>query len=340
MGKSEDKNAMMYNIVDSVKGGCGKTTFSIELSLMLDNYYAESRNNDETSSLLIDMDIQGSALMYLLLGNSYLEKDNRENTFKFLNDRVITVGNQISDEYIHQFQFKTEREAPRFDVIYCDPRSKAKRKFRSVSNQNYSPEVLYSTHKMGLASMLLELKSQAPYLHKNIVFDMPPNSDGYSDAVYDVLLKNDDFILDKNDVCNLFLMTTTDKGHIQTTMDYFLEIVSSEYFQKLNKIILVHNDWLNFTRGATENGIWEDTAAYERNYLVKECSLAAEQQEKIIFVGLNFDSDYYRKCTQMDGIGNETIPLAIDSQIKYITNMAGDDIEATPEQLIKLIEKD
>lgn len=62
----------IYNIIDSVKGGCGKTTFGIMLSLLLDKYRTKKKNNGETMACMVDVDIQGSALLYLLFGKTYI----------------------------------------------------------------------------------------------------------------------------------------------------------------------------------------------------------------------------------------------------------------------------
>src|SRR5699024_4575171 len=145
----------IYNIIDSVKGGCGKTTFSLMLSLLLDDHYKEKRNNDELNVCLIDMDIQGSALAYLLFGGNYFQDEKKWNTFKFLNDRIVAVGDswKETEKYMHRFRFwdktedgkKAEKEekikdckGPGIDVIFSDPRPKIKKKYRSLSNQNYS----------------------------------------------------------------------------------------------------------------------------------------------------------------------------------------------------------
>ena len=240
----------VYNIIDSIKGGCGKTTFSLMLSLLLDDRYKENRNNDESNVCLIDMDIQGSALLYLLFGGNYFQDEKEWNAFKFLNDRIVAVGDtrEETEEYMHRFRFKDkvedekkadeetgkrERSEPGIDVVFSDPRPKIKKKYRSLSNQNYSPEVLYSTYRMGLANMLSKLSEEKPYLHQYVNFDMPPNSDAYSDSVYDVLLKKEYTIMKEDDVCNLFLLQTLDKGQIRATLDYFDELSSSENFQMI-----------------------------------------------------------------------------------------------------------
>lgn len=330
----------VYNIIDSVKGGCGKTTFSLMLSLLLDDRYKENRNNDESNVCLIDMDIQGSALLYLLFGGNYFQDEKEWNAFKFLNDRIVAVGDtrEETEEYMHRFRFKDkvedekkadeetekrERSEPGIDVVFSDPRPKIKKKYRSLSNQNYSPEVLYSTYRMGLANMLSKLSEEKPYLHQYVNFDMPPNSDAYSDSVYDVLLKKEYTIMKEDDVCNLFLLQTLDKGQIRATLDYFDELSSSENFQMINKIFFVFNDWLDYEEGKD----LFDEAVSDVKENVKSCQLANEIRDNIYFVGLNFNKKYYRLCTQTDGIQNQEMPKNILYSIKYIANIEGEEMK-------------
>jgi len=330
----------IYNIIDSVKGGCGKTTFSLMLSLLLDDRCKEKRKNDESNVCLIDMDIQGSALVYLLFGGNYFQDEKDWKAFKFLNDRIVAVGDsrEETERYVHRFQFKDkeedekkdeekdkgkDRKAPGIDVVFSDPRPEIKKKYRSLSNQNYSPEVLYSTYRMGLANMLSKLDGENAYLREYVNFDMPPNSDAYSDSVYDVLLKKEYTIMEKDDVCNLFLLQTLDQGQMRATLDYFGELASSENFQKINRIFFVFNDWMDYAEG---DGLFNEAVSNVKEY-VKNCQISEKIRNNIYFVGLNFDKEYYRLCTQNDGIQNQSMPENMLYLIKYITNIEGEKIK-------------
>lgn len=318
----------VYNIIDSVKGGCGKTTFSLMLSLLLDDHYKESLHNDESNVCLIDMDIQGSALVYLLFGRNYFQDEKEWKSFKFLNDRIVAVGDSRGDpeKYIHKFQFKNEEEGqkiPGIDVVFSDPRPEIKKNYRSLSNQNYNPEVLYSTYRMGLAKMLSGLDREKAYCYEYVNFDMPPNSDAYSDSVYDVLLKREYTVMKEDDVCNLFLLQTLDRGQIQATLDYFGELVSLETFPKINKIFFVFNDWMDYEEG--EN-LFGEVVSSVKDY-VKDCPISEEMRDNLYFIGMNFNKAYYRLCTQNDGIRNQPMPEDMLYLIKYITDIEGNEIK-------------
>ena len=76
---------MIYNIVDSIKGGCGKTSFSLMLASAL---YNEKK---EQPPCLFDMDFQGTSLAYLLFGKK-AGKDWKKSIGldMFLNERVVS----------------------------------------------------------------------------------------------------------------------------------------------------------------------------------------------------------------------------------------------------------
>lgn len=347
--EGREKN-MIYNIVDSVKGGCGKTTFSILLSLLIDKFWMGDRANDETGVCLMDMDIQGTSLLYLLEGKTYLDREENEKELCTLNDWIASVegDKEKVSEYVRKCRFPSlgERQAgERFDVVFCDPRPEQKKRFRSVSNQNYSPEVMYSTYRMGLIDFLDQIGKQTPYSHGHIIFDMPPNSDGYSDAIYDIMLKQDYSVLKKGDLCNLFLMQTMDQGHRQTSLDYFQEIVNSEGFDKFHAIFFVFNDWLNWNK---DPGLFHE-ACVQVKEICKKCGLDDVKCDRIYCVGLNFNEDYYRLCTQTDGIRNAKQPVSLLYVIKDICDvnsvveddeetegMAADGLEPV-EKLLKLM---
>ena len=344
---------VVYNIVDSVKGGSGKTTFAITLSIILNRYLNEPGINKETSSCLIDMDIQGSALLYLLYGKAFLDRPEKEKDFKFLNDRVIAVGEdeETAKKFIYPFCFENSSKNY-FDVIFCDPRTERKKKFRSMSNQNYSPEVLYSTFRMGLANMLSSMRRQNPYNYSEIIFDMPPNADGYSDAVYDIMLKKDYSVLGEEDVCNLFLLHTLDMGQIQATLDYFSELASSENFHKFNKIFFVFNDWCGYKKkaGQEDKGLFKEAVLHERDQIRNKLGMANSSTllKKIYFVGLQFNEKYYRMCTQTDGIMNGQLVNGMLNPVKYIANMfenmendpSGDSVQEKTKRLKEILGMD
>lgn len=61
----------VYNIVQSVKGGCGKTTFSI----MLAGFLGKKENRDECGkTCLVDADFQGTSLIHLFIHDENLDK--------------------------------------------------------------------------------------------------------------------------------------------------------------------------------------------------------------------------------------------------------------------------
>ena len=102
----ENKKGIVYNIVDSVKGGCGKSTFSIFLALTLDaDRYNELMKEEKEVDMfppevcLIDMDLQGTALAYLLFGEKIKDLKSGTGAEIYLNEKV-TKYNSKEKKYI------------------------------------------------------------------------------------------------------------------------------------------------------------------------------------------------------------------------------------------------
>ena len=93
-----------YSIIDSVKGGSGKTSLSLMLTLAAQKYMQEKSPSSDAKnilhSLLLDMDMQGSSLDYLLF-------EGGRSTDEAISNRA---SNTLNDAILHYYR----RERPRF----------------------------------------------------------------------------------------------------------------------------------------------------------------------------------------------------------------------------------
>lgn len=333
------KAKTVYNIVDSIKGGCGKTTFSVLLSLVMDERAKKAAVGAGTENIkgacLIDMDIQGTALKYLLYG----EKEKEDEQTIYLNERVSSFE-EDEKNYIKEFRLKNS--AYGFDVIMCNPKQKEKDKYRSLATQNYSPEIMCSTFRVGFLDMIKNVQKSKSFCYENIVFDMPPNSDGYSDAVYDCILdgEREKTVLHEGDLCNVFIVQTMDKSQRSASIDYALSLIREKNHINLNKIFFVFNDFLSFQMEDVDEGDFFDDAVVQVQEAIKVESLSSEYADKIYFVGLKFVPQYYRRCTTEDGIGNlpaEEIRNVIGF-VQFLRSFKGKrTVSPKTEELLKLI---
>ena len=354
---------MIYNIVNSVKGGCGKSTFSILLALGLHEKwynnrlkaYAEANSKpvdsdkdvqnepgegaypskeaipdkegtkdgdsevaqpisekllEQTDVCLVDVDTQGTAMQYLLFGtNCKLAADGR-----YLNDKVSSLSGD-NQKCVVNCTWKKRRSdgasgkdmesdlSRQFDLVLCDPRQDAKDRFRAISNQNYTPEIQYSTFREGLKNLLQSLGRQNPYSYGQVIFDMPPNSDGYSDAVLDLLLNKAYSVMKKKDISNMFLIQSLDRGQCSATMEYFTSMMEQENLSKADHIFLVYNE----TAKCQNENIIVNTIQREAARLNESLNLSEELKERIYFVTLRFVEKYYEICLTQDGITNQEL---------------------------------
>ncbi|MCC8089518.1 MAG: hypothetical protein LIO79_09725 [Rikenellaceae bacterium] len=308
---------MIYNVVDSVKGGCGKTTFSIMLALALDDMKRKKKPDIPSEVCLVDVDIQGTALKYLLMGEKWEDRD-----FMYVNEAIKSRKDE-KKSYITSCEWKNQdaaNPANRFGLILCDPRQKAKSGFRAASNQNYTPEIRYSTFREGLKNMIADINGKTQYTYRHIIFDMPPNSDGYSDAVFDIMLNNTYTVKKEEDICNLFFVQTLDKSQRIATMDHFLAAISQENLIKADHIFFVCCNIGQFQNDSKRKAIYSDIVAWMRTSL-RNGSFSESDLKKIFFVGIRFYENYYQLCTLSDAISQKEIDPDFKNPVEYLACM-------------------
>lgn len=352
MGKKESEAQVVYNIIDSVKGGCGKTSFSLMLALAIQRQYQEENkktqeiiNETAVHACLMDMDIQGTSLEYLLLGLD--GRDERKT--HYLNEIISQSGGE-NKSYVRPIKWgmknsgnEIAEETLQLDAVFSSPNQNDKDRYKAVSSQNYSPEVMYSTFRAGLTHFLKEdLKAQRPYNYDHIIFDMPPNSDGYSDAVYDCLFHNKYKVTSKKSRRNLFIMQTLDIGHRFAAREYFKKLMSSnDKSCNADGIFFVYSNISLNSQKSIENikhAVIETKVSIE-----KMEGLNDSIKDRIYFVGVRFIEEYYELCVKQNAIVNTPVSNEIAFPIlfleKYRNNVGqGTSYREYTRELIDLME--
>lgn len=203
-----------FNIIDSVKGGSGKTSLSLMLTLAA-QYYGQAKKEPEIGqlpsyySLLIDMDMQGSALEYLLFGEasasgkapSALGKAGPSGKApSTLNDAILNYYAKEAPNFISKPELRvsksssltdmmegtgssslTESDVEEFERIriaaaLASPQMEDRERFRAVSRMNYSSQITYAAFRSGLKTVMKakNLNSYLPDELRYVFFDMPP----------------------------------------------------------------------------------------------------------------------------------------------------------------------
>ena len=287
----------IYNVVNSVKGGCGKTTFSVYLAWKAAN---EATNKN---TLLIDMDFQGTAMEFLFHGASATPK-------KYLNDAIETRDLVFLD-YIHEIiTEKSDEKNNKFNVIFSDPKVETKSKYRVSYQNNYTPVINYQFFRYGLQNVL---DKAADCNYENIILDMPPNSDGFANSAIDYIFSKSGKEKLINAERNMFLVTTTDAGHIDATIKELTHILKNEEHMLFDKLFIVINHHMS---GDDFEGNSKNTIDYIVNNVFGDknsCFLAQKDYKNIYFINVPYMSTWHEISLSQDGICNYKSSLKDES---------------------------
>lgn len=223
-----------FNFINSIKGGCGKTTFSLLLSDYLSSIginkgKPEKRQKNSEKCLIFDMDLQGTAMQYLFKGNLQESED-----IKYLNDAIRDC--KSPNEYI---TINTLTDGTVINTIFSNPTITEKEKYRVSAQGSYSPVVKHNVFRDGLKEFLKKFEG-LPQRH--FIFDMPPNSDGFSDAAMECLLNRRHSIAKKEDRINLFYVLGLDNSQINPTIDEIKNLLERKDIKEFTNIYIIFNE--------------------------------------------------------------------------------------------------
>ncbi len=233
--------AKVYNIIDSVKGGCGKTTFSIMLAEYL------GRKSSEGKVCLFDMDFIGTG-MWNLFYSDHSNGKNEEDEMKkikefkkeyiFIND-VIRGFRTSGKKYVVDKKISGSD----FHLAFGSPEYNVKKEYILAIKNNYSMAMKYGRFKAGLRDMLSEkrINEQLEGV-KYIILDMAPCTDNNSEAIKEIIFdKSENEINDGENKVNYFLLLGMDTSQIHATHSYLRNFISTN--DKLpDNIFVVFND--------------------------------------------------------------------------------------------------
>lgn len=215
-----DKTYKTYNLINSVKGGCGKTTLSMWLAYSLEN------------SLLIDMDLLGTSMQALIYGD-----DKKSHDTAYTNDVFHGVENN-KKKFVERVDLENGKC---INLIFASMEYKEKDQFKAGKQSGYTPVVKHSMFRMGLRNLLKHHKTISGNEVEHFIFDMPPNSDGFSDAAMECIFNKKYSDLDKEDRKNLFMVIGADWGQTVTTINALKTLLLNNEENRPDRIFLVIN---------------------------------------------------------------------------------------------------
>ncbi len=209
-------NKLTIHIVDSVKGGSGKSTFSAKLALSL-------KAQKEKKPCIIDLDLLGTSWYYIYA--NFVDIDNSYNNIVFLNDLISDFDYYKNLNYFNEIKFSFGvNELPiTIPVIFCNPNPSEKNLFK-VDEQNGYSHVAYSFFFESIKKLVNELEDIG---FTDIIFDMPPNSEQYSDGILNYYLRTN-----WESDSKLYMVSSYNMAHIKSTFAWyrdFLEKTPSQH---------------------------------------------------------------------------------------------------------------
>lgn len=310
-----------YNIIDSVKGGSGKTSLSLMLAMIAQNTLNSKGGDSTVQTLVLDMDMQGSALAGMLFGNTKPGENGRAE--QFLDQRILSYYSKSSKGFISypEFNFSDGKEsgAPvnsiKIGVAMASPKMEDRLVFRASSRHNYSSQITYTAFTAGLREVLTELNTFCAAPPQYLFFDMPPNSNGYSDAVLELLLQKESTARKwKESACNYFALTTLDRSHINSTLEWFKSFVNE------NRCFPDHFFFtFNNVPGSLAEMDPKNNLIAEAMHMIRTQLLAILRDgnndclDRIYFLGINYQAHYLQTCCEGDGLGiSGAMPLRLE----------------------------
>ena len=243
-----NKKCTVY-CVNSIKGGCGKTTVALSLTYTImqdleakyrdntDLCEDENDNNDNKPKVCyIDLDILGTGVEYIIYG------ENSE--AKYYNDIEYKLNSyEQIEEYINKID-RVGSDIP-IDCILLSADAKKKKNFLK-GNHNYNSDKNMNVFLKRTENLLKLLINEKGY--DAIIIDSSPSYDDFPREIYRFLKNLSIESLDENKsinrVYNLFI-STLENSHILTTISSLVDLMKSEDVESEN-IRLILNDTTNY----------------------------------------------------------------------------------------------
>ena len=286
-------NVKTANFINSIKGGCGKTTFSIFLSRYLSCTDTKKKEKLEKNDacLILDMDFQGTSMQFLFEAN-YESKGK-----VYLNNAIRELK-----EPSNYIQLNTMKDGISLPAIYADPNIETKLKYRVSAQSNYSPVIQYNVFRGGLAGFLKKL-NECQYQH--LIFDMPPNSDGFSDAAMDSVMNSQNGVFGKECKINLFFLMGYDLGHIGATISEVENVLKQKENRKFDNLMIVINDNIVRRKLSGEDVLVSRLKEFKDSGVFD--NLTKSERKRIHFIVLAESGSYATWCMEGKGLNNAPV---------------------------------
>ena len=312
---------MTYHMVDSIKGGTGKTTFSI----MLAQYLYKKMNTDTVC--LFDMDFIGTGMWNLFYTDRIGGHINNLDAFKkdtiFINQAIRHFKNN-EKKYIKDI---TVGGSP-FHIAFGSPEQKEKDKYICAASQNYTMALRYGSLKTGITQILKNTSIEEQLKSVNhVVLDMAPCNDNYSQVIKQVFFDRDS---DLDGKLNYYLLLGMDRSHVVSAANYLKNMFDKKEDKLPDEIFVVFNDVHNYQQFADEDELISDSGSTQLfdmrmekfiELLKFDGHISESCKRKIHFLVLNEFENYSKVMANMESLSNVDDPnLFLLSPFSYMSD--------------------
>lgn len=141
-----------------------------------------------------------------------------------------------------------------FDVCFCNPSNSSKNKFIPFNNGMNITLIIKSYFKHSFKEFLSFVEKKG---YTDIVIDLPPSLDEYVYEIYNVMLNVVNGRQNKDHVVTLYLVTTFDKAHIYSNLEYLKDLITKYTFKNcfFDEIKIIINDINDDVHGFFNNNL-------------------------------------------------------------------------------------
>lgn len=250
----ENQTKTNIHIVDSVKGGSGKSTFSAKLCYSL--------LSQDKKACVVDLDLLGTSWDHLYGNTIQAITYEKHQKRVYLNDLVKDYEYYKKTLYIYKLNFEqseststsnstekkskedttnsseneakkdtindtskeaeTKKSAYLLPAIFANPKQEEKNVYK-INDKSHTADVSYSFFLNVVLKLLDDLTNLG---YTDIILDMPPNSDPYADIVLRECLKTD-FKFQTT----LYMVSSLNTAHIKSTFIWYSNHINSNTSQ-------------------------------------------------------------------------------------------------------------
>lgn len=207
----------VFHVVNSVKGGSGKST----VSLLLASYFIHKKKE---KAYIVDLDLQGTC--WEKNYNRFFDVVSGQEKIH-LNDLMYDFSNNITKDFLRYLNvlYQSELSVEHWKIPVCV----ANPDMRGIDEVELD---LFENAIYKLVNRIVEREESQGSELVHIVFDMPPSKEKHSEKILNHLLLDKSSFLNSNFpyyVC-LYMVSECTPAHIELNKDYIRFMISDKSY--------------------------------------------------------------------------------------------------------------